>query len=123
MLRTRPGSRTLRLAAGLPAAAGVALAAPTAAFAYLIAHYLTYLLVDGQRIIAAFNDPLLRGDNLLPFDLGFYEPVQFLPAAIVWSIQLAAVVGGDVVGAWAGHAATTRKRATRGRSRNCRSPR
>ena len=75
------------------------------AVGYLIAHYLTYLLIDGQRIIAALNDPLLRGDNLLPFDLGFYEPVAFLPSAVVWSIQLASVVGGHVVGAWAGHAA------------------
>ena len=75
------------------------------AVGYLVAHYLTYLLVDGQRIIAAFNDPLLRGNNLLPFDLGFYQPQPFLPAAVVWSIQLAAVVGGHVVGAWAGHAA------------------
>lgn len=75
------------------------------AVGYLIAHYLTYLLVDGQRIIAALNDPLLRGDNLLPLDLAFYEPVPFLPAAVLWSIQLAAVVGGHVVGAWAGHAA------------------
>lgn len=75
------------------------------AVGYLIAHYLTYLLVDGQRIIAALNDPLLRGDNLLPFDLGFYEPVGFLPPAVLWSLQLAAVVGGHVVGAWAGHAA------------------
>ena len=40
------------------------------AVGYLIAHYLTFLLVDGQRILAAINDPLLRGDNLLPFDLG-----------------------------------------------------
>jgi len=72
---------------------------------YLIAHYLSYLLVDGQRIIAAINDPLLRGDNLLPVDLGFYEPTVFLPAAVLWSIQLAAVVGGHIVGAWAGHAA------------------
>ncbi len=77
------------------------------AVGYLIAHYLTYLLIDGQRIIAALNDPLLRGDNLLPFDLGFYEPVPFLPAAVLWSIQLASVVGGHVVGAWAGHAALT----------------
>jgi hypothetical protein len=74
------------------------------AVGYLIAHYLTYLLIDGQRIVAAINDPLLRGDNLLPFNLAFYEPVPFLPAAIVWSIQLAAVVGGHIVGAWAGHA-------------------
>lgn len=75
------------------------------AVGYLIAHYLTYLLIDGQRIIAALNDPLLHGDNLLPFDLGFYQPVQFLPPAVLWSIQLAAVVGGHIVGAWAGHAA------------------
>ncbi len=75
------------------------------AVGYLVAHYLSYLLVDGQRIIAAINDPLLRGDNLLPLDLAFYEPSVFLPAAVLWSIQLAAVVGGHVVGAWAGHAA------------------
>lgn len=75
------------------------------AVGYLIAHYLTYLLVDGQRIIAAINDPLVRGDNLLPFDMALYEPAPFLPAAVVWSIQLAAVVGGHIAGAWAGHAA------------------
>jgi hypothetical protein len=75
------------------------------AVGYLIAHYLTFLLVDGQRIILALNDPLNRGDNLLPADLGFWEPTNFLPTSIVWSIQLAAVVGGHIVGAWAGHAA------------------
>jgi hypothetical protein len=81
------------------------------AVGYLIAHYLTYLLVDGQRIIAALNDPLLRGDNLLPFDLGFYQPTLFLPPAFVWSLQLAAVVGGHIVGAWAGHAVLAEGRA------------
>jgi len=75
------------------------------AVGYLIAHYLTFLLVDGQRIILALNDPLVRGDNLLPGDLGFWEPTSFIPTSIVWSIQLAAVVGGHIVGAWAGHAA------------------
>lgn len=78
------------------------------AVGYLIAHYLVFLLVDGQRIVNALNDPLQRGDNLLPFDLGFFEPVLFLPTAIIWTIQLAAVVGGHVLGAWAGHAALTR---------------
>jgi hypothetical protein len=77
------------------------------AVGYLIAHYLTYLLVDGQRIILALNDPLVRGANLLPADLGFWEPTSFIPTSIVWSIQLAAVVGGHIVGAWAGHAALT----------------
>ena len=75
------------------------------AVGYLLAHYVVFLLVDGQRILHALNDPLQRGDNLLPFDLGFWEPVLFLPTAIIWTIQLAAVVGGHVVGAWAGHTA------------------
>ena len=30
-----------------------------------------------------------------------------LPTSIVWTIQLAAVVGGHIVGAWAGHAVLT----------------
>ncbi|CAN5822369.1 hypothetical protein BH24CHL6_BH24CHL6_02200 [soil metagenome] len=78
------------------------------AVGYLVAHYLVYLLVDGQRIVHALNDPLQRGDNLLPFDLGFYEPALFMPTAIVWTIQLAAVVGGHVLGAWAGHTVLAR---------------
>ncbi|MEO6349339.1 MAG: hypothetical protein ABIP53_01685 [Candidatus Limnocylindrales bacterium] len=78
------------------------------AVGYLIAHYMTYLLVDGQRIVAAINDPLLRGDNLLPGQLAFFEPALPIPAAVVWSIQLGAVVGGHIVGAWAGHAALAR---------------
>jgi len=80
------------------------------AVGYLVAHYLTYLLVDGQQIIAALNDPLLRGDNLLPLDLGFWEPTQPLPTSLVWSVQLAAVVGGHIVGAWAGHAVLAQER-------------
>jgi hypothetical protein len=77
------------------------------AVGYLVAHYFTYLLVDGQRIIAAINDPLLSGANLLPPQLAFHEPSLPLSPAIIWSIQLAAVVGGHIIGAWAGHAALT----------------
>ena len=91
------------------------------AVGYLVAHYLTFLLVDGQRIVAALNDPLLRGNNLLPFDLGFWEPANPLPISIVWSIQLAAVVGGHIVGAWSGHAALVREEGhVRRRSSSCR---
>jgi hypothetical protein len=79
------------------------------AVGYLVAHYLAYLLVDGQRIIAALNDPLLRGANLLPLDLAFWEPTLFVPTSVLWSIQLGAVIGGHIVGAWAGHAAMARQ--------------
>ena len=42
------------------------------AVGYLIAHYLTYLLIDGQRILIAISDPLQRGANL--FGTAFHTP-------------------------------------------------
>lgn len=73
------------------------------AVGYLVAHYLTYLLVDGQRIIVAISDPLQNGSNLL--GTAFYEPTgDFLAPGLVWTMQLASVVGGHMLGAWAGHA-------------------
>jgi hypothetical protein len=69
---------------------------------YLIAHYLTFIVFDGQRIVLAVSDPLGLGWDLL--GTGNFEPVTgWLPAPVAWSIQLVAVVGGHVIGAWAGH--------------------
>ena len=69
---------------------------------YLVAHYLTYLLIDGQRILISVSDPLQQGQDL--FGTAFFGPSpNFLPAGLVWTIQLAAVVGGHMLGAWAGH--------------------
>jgi hypothetical protein len=77
------------------------------AVGYLIAHYLTYLIVDGQRIVVALSDPLQRGADYLGF--AFYEPsADWLPAGLVWTTQIAAVVGGHMIGAWAGHAVAAR---------------
>jgi hypothetical protein len=77
------------------------------AVGYLVAHYLTYLLVDGQSIVAAVSDPLSTGENL--FGTSFFEPVSaFLPPGLVWTVQLVAVVGGHMLGAWGGHVAATR---------------
>ena len=72
------------------------------AVGYLIAHYLTYLLIDGQGIIVAISDPFQRGWDL--FGTAFHEPSgAWLPPGLVWTVQLAAVVGGHMLGAWAGH--------------------
>lgn len=69
---------------------------------YLIAHYLTYLLGDGQRIVIAISDPLQLGWDLA--GTAFYEPsMAWLPTSLVWTVMFAAVVGGHVLGAWAGH--------------------
>jgi len=72
------------------------------AVGYLIAHYLTYLLINGQYIVVAISDPLQKGANL--FGTAFYIPTgAWLPPGLVWTIQLAAVVGGHMLGAWGGH--------------------
>ncbi len=72
------------------------------AVGYLIAHYLTYLLIDGQRILIAISDPFQKGWDL--FGTAFHEPTgAFLPPGLIWTIQLAAVVGGHMLGAWGGH--------------------
>lgn len=73
------------------------------AVGYLIAHYLTYVLIDGQSILVAISDPFQRGWDV--FGTAFYEPSSaWLPPGLVWTVQLAAVVGGHMLGAWAGHA-------------------
>jgi hypothetical protein len=77
------------------------------AVGYLMAHYLTYLFISGQAIVIALSDPLQQGSDL--FGTAFYQPSPyFLQPGLVWTIQLASVVGGHMVGAWAGHIASTR---------------
>jgi hypothetical protein len=73
---------------------------------YLIAHYLTYLLIDGQGILVAISDPFQRGWDL--FGTAFNEPTaDWLPPGLIWTLQLAAVVGGHMLGAWGGHVVAT----------------
>ena len=104
----------LGLVVGLALAVGrlVGLAAVGAglvpiAVGYLVAHYLTYLLGDGQRIVVAISDPLQLGWDL--FGTSFYEPgTAWIPPAALWTVMLAAVVGGHVLGAWSGHVVAVR---------------
>ena len=71
---------------------------------YITAHYLTFLIADGQRILIAISDPFQQGWDL--FGTAFWEvSITWLPGAVIWLIQILAVVGGHAIGAWAGHAA------------------
>ena len=73
------------------------------AVGYLLAHYLTYLLGDGQRLAIVISDPFQLGWDL--FGTAFYEPgTDWIPPVALWTVMLVAVVGGHVVGALAGHA-------------------
>ena len=84
------------------------------AMGYLIAHYLSFLLIDGQRIFVAISDPFQQAWDL--FGTAFWEPNSaWLPTGALWSLQVGAVVIGHIVGAWAGHAvARSEAPATRG---------
>jgi hypothetical protein len=78
------------------------------AVGYLLAHYLTYLFISGQNIVVAVSDPLQRGSDL--FGTAFYQPdAYFLQPGLVWTLQLGSVVGGHMIGAWAGHLASMRE--------------
>ncbi|HJW21567.1 MAG TPA: hypothetical protein VJ506_03970 [Candidatus Limnocylindrales bacterium] len=94
---------------GLPAVGGGLV---PIAIGYLIAHYLTYILGDGQRLVVALSDPFQQGWNLLGF--AAYEPgIGWIPPVLLWAVMLLAVVGGHVVGAWSGHVlAVSGQRAT-----------
>ena len=66
------------------------------ALGYLIAHYLTYLLIDGQRIVIAISDPLQKGWNL--FGTAFYAPTgAWLPPGLVWTLQGVGILGGSLM--------------------------
>lgn len=85
--------------AGLPALGAGLL---PIAVGYLVAHYLTYLLVEGQRIVIAISDPFQLGWDI--FGTAFFEPsIAGVPAGVIWTVQLLAVVGGHMLGAYAGH--------------------
>ena len=82
--------------------AGTAAGLLPIAAGYLFAHYLTYVLIDGQAILIAMSDPFQRGWDL--FGFAFHEPTgAWLPPGLVWTLQLAVVVGGHMLGAWGGH--------------------
>ena len=72
------------------------------AIGYVVAHYLTYLLGDGQLIVVALSDPLQLGWDLL--GTAFYEPsLLWVPPVAIWTVMLLGVVGGHMIGAWSGH--------------------
>jgi len=79
------------------------------AVGYIVAHYLTYLLTEGQRIVVALSDPFQQGWDL--FGTVHFEPTEdWLSSSAVWTLQVIAVVLGHVVGAWLGHAAVRDRR-------------
>ena len=70
---------------------------------YMTAHYLSYLVEEGQNTIIRLSDPMVRGDNLLGtanFDVNYW--LSFHPSLLA-TIQVLAIVTGHICGVIAAH--------------------
>ena len=70
---------------------------------YVVAHYATLLIVEGQRVAINFSDPLGRGWNTFgSAEMGVNSAIFNHPTAIA-AIQACAIVGGHVFGIVCAH--------------------
>jgi hypothetical protein len=70
---------------------------------YVVAHYLTFLVIVGQQTVVRLSDPLARGWNVFgTADLGVSNALLLHPTAIA-SCQVVAVVTGHVLGVISAH--------------------
>ena len=85
----------------LPAAGRLVLTIIPISLVFHCAHYLTQVLVNGQYLVAALNDPLDRGWALLGMD-HFHVTTSFLAhfqsVAVIWGFQTAVIVLGHIAG-------------------------
>ena len=90
-----------------PLAAAYAFSLVPIAIAYQMAHYYTYLLIQGQMIISLVSDPLGWGWNL--FGTAGFEPrYGIVGAGFVWYSQVALIVAGHVVAVYLAHSISLR---------------
>jgi hypothetical protein len=72
------------------------------ALAYIVAHYATLILFQGQAMAALVSDPLGQGKNWLG-TADWQVNYSFIDATGIWFIQVAAVVVGHVGGLTLAH--------------------
>jgi polyferredoxin len=77
------------------------------AIAYQMAHYYTYLLIQGQMIISLVSDPFGWGWDL--FGTADFEPrYGIVGAGFVWYSQVALIVVGHVIAVYLAHSISLR---------------
>jgi hypothetical protein len=72
------------------------------AFAYVMAHYLTYLLIRGQALVFLASDPLGNGSNLF-HTANFQLDYNIIGAKATWYWQVGFVIAGHVAGLTLAH--------------------
>ena len=78
------------------------------AIAYQIAHYLSFLAMAGQYLIALFSDPFGWGWNLFGTANHFVR-IGIVDARLVWIISIVAIVAGHVTALYLGHLLSMRE--------------
>ena len=72
------------------------------AVAYLVAHNLSYLIVQGQGLLALLSDPFGRGWNVFG-TAGFTPDIGLIGARTAWYVAIGAIVAGHVISVWLAH--------------------
>jgi hypothetical protein len=72
------------------------------AIAYHLAHYLSLLMIEGQRLYALVSDPFGVGWNLFG-TAGIAPDIAVVDARFVWLFSVVAIVAGHVVAVWLAH--------------------
>jgi hypothetical protein len=72
------------------------------AFAYVVAHYFSFLLIEGQIGLNRVSDPLGYGWNLFG-TAGRTVDLALLSATLIWYVQVLAIVVGHVGGVVLAH--------------------
>lgn len=85
------------------------------AIAYNVAHYFSYLLVQGQLLIPLLSDPLGRGWDLLG-TAQFYPDIGLIDARTTWYLAIVSIVAGHVVSVWLAHRLALREFAAPGQA-------
>lgn len=83
------------------------------ALAYHLAHYLSYLLIQGQLIIPLASDPFGFGWNLLG-TAGYRIDIGVVGARFAWYTAVTAIVLGHIVAVYLAHAVAVRVFEARG---------
>lgn len=72
------------------------------AFAYVVAHYFSYLVIEGQFLFAALSDPFDLAWDLFG-TAGKGINLDVLAPTTVWNVQVAAIVLGHIAGVVLAH--------------------
>jgi hypothetical protein len=93
------GRAARHLGSGLSALTGLLPSLLPIAYGYLLAHYLQYVLVNGQLLFPLLGNPLGRNTSLLPypFNDSYVVNTRIMPTSVVWYVQIVVIVGAHVV--------------------------